>query len=161
MAYSAIADRICEAGRLGQKTGKGWYRYEPGSRQRLHDPEVDAILAAHRKEIGVPAREVSYAEIVSRLTLALANEAAHVLEEGIALRASDVDAVWVAGYGFPARRGGPLFHAASVGPEEAVRRVEAFTLGYRGDQWSVATRLSDWLRRANIPAKAGSRAVVA
>lgn len=148
MRYSAIADRICEAGRLGQKTGKGWYRYEPGSRRRLHDPEVDDILARHRQEIGVAPREVADEEIVSRLTLALANEAAHILDEGIALRASDVDAVWVAGYGFPAHRGGPLFHANRIGGEEALRRMEGFTHGYEGGQWNLARSLPTWCARA-------------
>lgn len=141
MAYSAIADKICEAGRLGQKTGKGWYRYELGSRKRLHDPEVDAILARHRKELNIPQRQVTSEEIVNRLVLALANEGAHILEEGIALRPSDVDAVWVAGYGFPAHRGGPLFHADSLGLPEVVRMITTFAGGYHGDQWAVAPLL--------------------
>jgi len=141
MVYSAIADKICEAGRLGQKTGKGWYRYEPGSRKRLPDPEVDAILERHRAELDIPRRQVSSEEIVSRLILALANEGAHILEEGIAVRASDVDAVWVAGYGFPAHRGGPLFHADTIGLSEVEKSIASFARGYQGDQWAVAPLL--------------------
>ncbi|NPC56932.1 3-hydroxyacyl-CoA dehydrogenase NAD-binding domain-containing protein [Caenimonas soli] len=143
MVYSAIADKICEAGRLGQKTGKGWYRYEAGSRKRLHDPEVDRLLAEHRAAIGVPQRAISSAEIVERLTFALANEGAAILEAGIALRASDIDIVWITGYGFPASKGGPQFNADAVGLPRVVERMEGFGRGYQGGQWSI----SPYLRR--------------
>jgi 3-hydroxyacyl-CoA dehydrogenase len=143
MVYSAIADKICEAGRLGQKTGKGWYRYEAGNRKRLHDPEVDQLLAQHRASIGVKQRVISPAEIVERLTFALANEGAAILDEGIALRASDIDIVWITGYGFPASKGGPQFNANAVGLPWVLERMKSFARGYQGDQWSI----SPYLRR--------------
>ena len=101
VAYSRIADRLCEQGRFGQKTGAGWYRYESGRRDALPDPAVDAIIAAYRAAIGVTPRKIDADEIVDRCILALVNEGARILEEGIAQRASDIDVVYVAGYGFP------------------------------------------------------------
>jgi len=141
MRYSAIADRICEQGRLGQKTGKGWYRYEAGSRKRLADPEVDRLLQEHRAAIGTGTRVIADEEIVQRLLFALANEGAALLAEGIALRASDIDAVWIHGYGFPAWRGGPMFHADRVGLSPVVEAIEGFRRGYAGDQWQLAPLL--------------------
>ncbi|HSV81467.1 MAG TPA: 3-hydroxyacyl-CoA dehydrogenase NAD-binding domain-containing protein [Ramlibacter sp.] len=143
MRYSAIADRICEQGRLGQKTGKGWYRYEPGSRKRLADPEVDRLLQEHRAAIGTTTRLIADEEIVQRLLFALANEGAALLAEGIALRASDIDAVWIHGYGFPAWRGGPMFHADRVGPSLVVEAIEGFRRGYAGDQWQLSPLLRE------------------
>jgi 3-hydroxyacyl-CoA dehydrogenase len=142
MRYPAIADRICELGRLGRKTGRGWYRYEAGSRQRIEDPDVLELLAQHRQSLGVAQREITAEEIVSRLTLALANEGAAVLDEGIALRASDIDAVWIHGYGFPATRGGPMYHAEHLGLGNAVDAIERFRHGYAGDQWQLAHLLA-------------------
>jgi 3-hydroxyacyl-CoA dehydrogenase len=141
MVYSRIADAICEAGRFGQKNGKGWYRYEPGNRARLDDPEVDELLASHRKSLGIAPREIPATEIVDRLLFALANEGAAILEEGIALRASDVDVVWMTGYGFPAYRGGPLYHADTAGLPKVLDRIDGFTRGYQGNQWSVSPLL--------------------
>src|SRR5438876_783159 len=115
MVYSKFADRICELGRFGQKTGKGFYRYEAGNRKPIPDPEVETLLQSYRKEIGVETRQVSDEEIVARCMYALANEGAYILEEGIALRASDIDMVYLTGYGFPPYRGGPMFHADRVG----------------------------------------------
>ncbi|HYF17983.1 MAG TPA: 3-hydroxyacyl-CoA dehydrogenase NAD-binding domain-containing protein [Ramlibacter sp.] len=138
MRYSAIADKVCELGRVGQKTGKGWYRYEAGSRKRIEDPEVLQLLDEHRRAIGVPVREITPQEIVSRLTLALANEGAAILEEGIALRACDIDAVWIHGYGFPATRGGPMYHAQQLGWPAVVDTIEGFQRGYAGDQWQLS-----------------------
>ena len=143
MRYSPIADRICEEGRLGQKTGKGWYRYEPGSRKRLPDPEVDRLLQEHRTAIGAKTRVIDDEEIVQRLLFALANEGAALLAEGIALRASDIDAVWTHGYGFPAWRGGPMFHADRVGLPQVVQAIEGFRGGYAGDQWELAAPLRE------------------
>jgi hypothetical protein len=100
--YSKVADKIAERGRFGQKTGKGWYLYEPGSRKPIPDPEVEHIIADYRKETGVKTRQISDDEIVERLIYALVNEGAYILEEGIALRASDIDMVYLTGYGFPA-----------------------------------------------------------
>jgi 3-hydroxyacyl-CoA dehydrogenase len=141
MVYSRIADRICEAGRLGQKTSRGWYRYEPGSRKRLHDPEVDQILHAYRTETGVAQRAVSDEEIVDRLLLALANEGAQILDEGVAQRASDIDVVYATGYGFPVTRGGPMHYANSLGLGEVLARIGKYQQGYQGSQWQPSPLL--------------------
>jgi 3-hydroxyacyl-CoA dehydrogenase len=103
------------AGRLGQKNGKGYYRYEPGDRTRHEDPEAIAILRAAAKRLGVAAREHTDQEILERCLYPLINEGIRILEEGVALRAGDIDVVWTAGYGFPRHRGGPLFHADLIG----------------------------------------------
>jgi 3-hydroxyacyl-CoA dehydrogenase len=141
MAYSKFADKVCELGRFGQKTGKGFYRYEPGNRKALPDPEVDALLEKYRRESGLLTRELFDEEIVERCIYALANEGARILEEGIALRASDVDMVYLAGYGFPAHRGGPMFYADTVGLDKVVAAIETFRKGYHGEQWQPAPLL--------------------
>jgi 3-hydroxyacyl-CoA dehydrogenase len=141
MVYSRIADRICEQGRFGQKTGKGYYRYEPGNRKPLPDPEVEQIISSYRKEIGVKPRTISDEEIVERLIYALVNEAAYILEEGIALRASDIDMVYLTGYGFPPFRGGPMFYADTVGLNKVLASIEKFQKGYQGGQWQPAPLL--------------------
>ena len=139
--YSKIADRICEQGRFGQKTGKGFYRYEAGNRKPIPDPDVDQILAAYRKEIGAKPRAISDQEIVERLIYALVNEGAHILEEGIALRASDIDMVYLTGYGFPPYRGGPMFYADTVGLDQVLNSIQSFQKGYQGAQWQPAPLL--------------------
>jgi 3-hydroxyacyl-CoA dehydrogenase len=143
--YSKIADRICEQGRFGQKTGKGFYKYETAgganARKPISDPDVDQILAAYRKEIGAKPRTISDQEIVERLIYALVNEGAHILEEGIALRASDIDMVYLTGYGFPPYRGGPMFYADTVGLSKVLSAIESFQKGYQGDQWKPAALL--------------------
>ncbi|WP_237173975.1 3-hydroxyacyl-CoA dehydrogenase NAD-binding domain-containing protein [Paracandidimonas lactea] len=111
--FSMVADKLCEAGRFGQKTSAGWYRYEPGNRKPVPDPEVAAIIDAYRREKGVTPRTVSDEEIVMRSLCALVNEGAKILEEGIALRASDIDVVYLNGYGYPAFCGGPMHYAAN------------------------------------------------
>jgi 3-hydroxyacyl-CoA dehydrogenase len=141
MVYSKFADKVCELGRYGQKTGKGFYRYEPGNRKPQPDPEVDALLEAYRKENGLKPREIPDKEIVERCIYALANEGARILEEGIALRASDVDMVYLAGYGFPAYRGGPMFYADTVGLDQVLVAIEGFRKGYNGSQWQPAPLL--------------------
>jgi 3-hydroxyacyl-CoA dehydrogenase len=103
------------AGRLGQKTGKGYYRYEPGDRTRHDDAEAIGILRSTAARLGVPAREHTDTEILERCLYPLINEGLRILEEGVAIRSGDVDVVWTSGYGFPRYRGGPLFHADSIG----------------------------------------------
>ena len=115
LRYSPIADRICELGRFGQKTGAGWYRYEPGNRAPVPDPVVKEIIVAAAAEAGIERRPVADEDIVPRCLYPLVNEGARILEEGIALRASDIDVVWMHGYGFPRYRGGPMFWADLVG----------------------------------------------
>jgi len=124
--YSAVADRLCEAGRYGQKTGEGWYRYEKGNRKPLHDPAVDAIIEKHRKDIGATARKIDDDEIVHRLMFALVNEGAKILEEGIAMRASDIDLIYLSGYGFPLHHGGPMLYADQYGLYNVVNRMAEF-----------------------------------
>ena len=113
--YSPIADRICEGGRFGQKTGAGWYRYEAGSRTPRPDPEIEALILGVSEELGFTRRPISDAEILERCMYPLVNEGAKILEEGLALRASDIDIIWIYGYGFPIWRGGPMFWADRVG----------------------------------------------
>jgi 3-hydroxyacyl-CoA dehydrogenase len=139
--YSRVADRVCELGRFGQKTGKGFYKYEPGSRKPLPDPEVQDIIEKYRSEIGVKPRQISDEEIVERCVYALANEGARILEEGIALRASDIDMVYLTGYGFPPYRGGPMFYADSVGLQKVLEAIQKFQTGYQGAQWQPAPLL--------------------
>ncbi len=141
LVYSRIADRVCEQGRFGQKTGKGFYKYEPGNRKPIPDPDVDSIINAYRKEINVKPRQVSDDEIVERCIYALVNEGAHILEEGIALRASDIDMVYLTGYGFPPYRGGPMFYADTIGLKKVLESIERFQKGYQGSQWKPAPLL--------------------
>jgi 3-hydroxyacyl-CoA dehydrogenase len=142
--YSRIADRLCELGRFGQKTGAGWYRYEPGRRDAIPDPAVDALIAAYRSEIGLQPRTIGDEEIVGRGVLALVNEGARLLEEGIALRASDIDVVYLAGYGFPRQRGGPMFHADTLGLYNVVRSMRRFAANPNADPafWEPAPLLA-------------------
>ena len=142
--YSKIADRICELGRFGQKTGAGWYRYEPGRRDAIPDPVVEEIVVAYRKELGLAPRRIPREEIVERALYALVNEGARIVEEGIALRASDVDMVYLTGYGFPLRRGGPMHHADQVGLFNVVRAMRRFAANPHGDPafWEPAPLLA-------------------
>ncbi|OGK76996.1 MAG: 3-hydroxyacyl-CoA dehydrogenase [Candidatus Rokubacteria bacterium GWC2_70_16] len=115
LRYSPIGDRICEMGRFGQKTGAGWYRYEKGSRAPIPDPEIEALILRTAKEQGIERRQISDDEILKRCMYPLINEGARILEEGKALRASDIDVIYIYGYGFPVYRGGPMFYADTVG----------------------------------------------
>ena len=144
VVYSHIADRLCELGRFGQKTGLGWYRYEPGRREAIPDPAVDELIAAYRREHGFTPRKIPEDEIVGRCIYALVNEGAQLLDEGIALRASDIDVVYLAGYGFPRFRGGPMFHADTVGLYNVVRSMRRFAANPHGDPgfWQPAALLA-------------------
>lgn len=124
--FSAVADRLCEAGRFGQKAGAGWYRYETGNRTPIMDPAVDKMIEDYRAEKGITARTYTDREIVERCVYALVNEGAKILEEGIALRASDIDVVYLSGYGFPLHRGGPMHYAQQVGLFNVVRSIRGF-----------------------------------
>jgi 3-hydroxyacyl-CoA dehydrogenase len=139
--YGKFADRIAEKGWYGQKSGRGWYRYEPGSRRPIADAELERMLADYRREMGHKTRPITDEEIVERCSYALANEGAHILEEGIALRASDIDMVYLTGYDFPPYRGGPMFYADSVGLDKVVAAIQRFQQGYQGDQWRPAPLL--------------------
>jgi 3-hydroxyacyl-CoA dehydrogenase len=139
--YSKVGDRIAELGRFGQKTGKGWYRYEAGNRKPIPDPEVEELIKKYRNDNNIKTRQISDEEIVERLIYALVNEAAYILEEGIALRASDIDMVYLTGYGFPAYRGGPMFYADTVGLAKVLAAIEKFRQGYMGEVWKPAPLL--------------------
>ena len=137
---SAVPDRLYELGRYGQKTGAGWYRYEPGSRTRTADSLVEEIAAEEAMLRGVTRRAVSDEEIIARIMTALANEGAQVLEEGFAARASDIDVVYVHGFGFPRHRGGPMFYADTVGLPVVLARVKQYRREL-GDYWRPAPLL--------------------
>ena len=124
--YCEIADRICELGRFGQKTGAGFYKYDAATRGRERDPEIEKLITDYSAEKGIVRREIPPGEVVERLMYALINEAAWILEEGIAQRASDIDVIYVNGYGVPAYLGGPMFYADQVGPAEVYKRVCEF-----------------------------------
>jgi 3-hydroxyacyl-CoA dehydrogenase len=144
MKYSRIADRLCEQGRFGQKTGLGWYRYEAGRRDAIPDPEVERMITDYSKEIGAKRRRIGDEEIVQRLIFALVNEGAAILHEGIASRASDIDMVYLTGYGFPIYRGGPMFYADEVGLYNVVAAMKRFAANPHGDPefWKPATLLA-------------------
>jgi 3-hydroxyacyl-CoA dehydrogenase len=126
MKYSKTADLLCEKGRFGQKVGKGWYDYVPGKREAIPNAEVVQMIEAHRQSLGITPRKISDEEIVQRLVFSLVNEAAHILEEGIANKASDIDVVYIFGYGFPVYRGGPLNYANEVGLFNVVQAMKRF-----------------------------------
>jgi 3-hydroxyacyl-CoA dehydrogenase len=138
-----IADRIVEAGRLGQKTNAGWYKYEPGDRTPRPDPEVARIIKETAAELGIQQRsDITDDEILKRLLFASVNEACKILEEGCALRASDVDVMWLHGFGFPRYRGGLMYWADTIGVREVYNQIASWHQRY-GDRW----RPSDYLRR--------------
>ena len=126
LRYSSIADRLYEMGRYGQKTGKGWFRYEEGSRAPIPDPEVEQLIVRTSEELGIERRDISDEEILERCLFALVNEGARVLDEGISERASDLDLIWIYGYGFPRYRGGPMFYADSVGVDHVYATMQRF-----------------------------------
>jgi 3-hydroxyacyl-CoA dehydrogenase len=137
---SAVPDRLYEMGRYGQKTGAGWYRYEPGSRTRIPDPTIDELAAEEAAKRGISRRVVSDDEIIARIMTALANEGAKVLEEGFTIRASDIDVVYVNGFGFPRHRGGPMFYADTIGLQTVLARVNEYRSQF-GDYWQPSPLL--------------------
>ena len=124
--YSKTADLLCEMGRFGQKTGAGWYDYVPGKRDAIASQLVGDMIEKHRRDIGVEPRKISDDEIVQRLVYSLVNEGAHILEDGIASKASDIDMVYLTGYGFPIHRGGPMLYADQVGLFNVVQSMNRF-----------------------------------
>lgn len=142
--YGAVHDRLADLGRLGQKTGRGVYRYAEGSRRAQPDPEVTALIASLAEDLGVGQREIDDKEILERCLFPLVNEGLRILEEGIALRASDIDVVWVYGYGFPAWRGGPLhWIEEAVGLPYLLERLRLYAtlLGNEYGYWTPAPLL--------------------
>ena len=144
LRYSKTADLLCELGRFGQKTGAGWYDYVPGKRDAIPSKLVEEMIARHRTELGITPRKISDEEIVQRLVFALVNEGARIVEEGIALRASDVDMVYLTGYGFPLFRGGPMCYADTVGLFNVVQAMKRFAKNPNDDAkfWEPAPLLA-------------------
>ena len=135
-----VADALCEMGRYGQKTGAGWYKYAEGSRAPIPDPEVEAMIVAESERRGIVRREIGAREIVERCMYQLVNEGAKILEEGIALRAGDIDVIYANGYGFPRWRGGPMFHADLVGQKNVYDAVSRYYDAF-GEAWRPAPLL--------------------
>ena len=144
MKYSKTADLLCEMGRFGQKVGKGWYDYQAGKRDAIPNKEVEDMVIKHRATIGMTPRKISDEEIVQRLVFSLVNEAAHILEDGIASKASDIDMVYITGYGFPIYRGGPMLYADQVGLFNVVQAMHRFATNPHDDAefWKPAPLLA-------------------
>ncbi|HWI80819.1 3-hydroxyacyl-CoA dehydrogenase NAD-binding domain-containing protein [Ramlibacter sp.] len=139
---AVVADKLCEAGRFGQKTGAGWYRYEAGKRDPIPDPLTEQLIADYRAANGITPRRIGDEEIVERCIYALVNEGARILEQGIAARASDIDLVYLNGYGYPAHRGGPMLYADTVGLPNVVRALKRFAAEPGADpSWQPAPLL--------------------
>jgi 3-hydroxyacyl-CoA dehydrogenase len=137
---SEVPDRLFEMGRYGQKTGAGWYKYEAGSRERIPDPIVDQLAAEAAARRGIARRKIDDDEILARITTALANEGARVLEDGFAIRAGDIDVIYCYGFGFPRHRGGPMFYAETIGLKTVLSRVHEYRARF-GDYWEPAPLL--------------------
>jgi len=144
MLYSRTADKLCELGRFGQKTGAGWYDYQAGKRDAIPSELVVKMIEDHRKELGITPRKISDEEIVQRLVFALVNEGAHILEDGISSRASDIDMVYITGYGFPMHRGGPMLYADQVGLFNVAQAMKRFQRNPHDDAkfWEPAPLLA-------------------
>ena len=138
--FPTVSDKLCAAGMLGQKTGAGYYRYEPGNRTPLENPELAPMLEAASREKGIERKALDEQYIIERTIYALVNEGAKILEEGIAQRSSDIDIIYLNGYGFPAFRGGPMFYADSVGLDKVLARVKELHARC-GDWWKPAPLL--------------------
>jgi 3-hydroxyacyl-CoA dehydrogenase len=139
--YSKISDLLCEKGRFGQKAGAGWYDYKPADRTAYPSKEVEELILRHSHTLNLRRRAITDDEMVGRLVFALVNEGAKILEERIAARASDIDVVYVNGYGFPLWRGGPMFYADTVGLYNVLRSIRHYAQGYQGQAWEPAPLL--------------------
>jgi 3-hydroxyacyl-CoA dehydrogenase len=137
---SEVPDRLFEMGRYGQKTGAGWYRYEPGSRTRIPDPLIEQLAQEAAARRGITRQPISDEEIIARIMTALANEGARVLEDGFAIRAGDIDVIYCYGFGYPRHRGGPMFYADTVGLSLVLSRVQEYRKRF-GDYWKPAPLL--------------------
>ena len=131
-------------GRFGQKTGAGWYDYQPGKRDAIPSPVVAEMIEAHRKAIGITPRKISDEEIVQRLVFSLVNEGAQILEDGIASKSGDIDMVYLTGYGFPIYRGGPMHYASELGLINVVQAMNRFAQNPNDDAqfWKPAPLLA-------------------
>ncbi|MDN7179494.1 3-hydroxyacyl-CoA dehydrogenase NAD-binding domain-containing protein [Caballeronia sp. SEWSISQ10-4 2] len=141
MQYSKTGDLLCEMGRFGQKTGAGWYDYKAGDRKAHPSQDVNEMIERHSRDLGLTRRKISDEEIVERLVYALVNEGAKILEAGIASKASDIDMVYLTGYGFPLFVGGPMLYADTVGLYNVLQAVRRYSTGYLGQAWLPAPLL--------------------
>jgi 3-hydroxyacyl-CoA dehydrogenase len=135
-----VADKLCEQGRYGQKTGSGWYRYAEGSRDPLSDPAVEQLIADCARAAGIERRPIDASEVVERTIYALVNEGARILDEGFAARAVDIDIIYINGYGFPAHRGGPMWYADIAGLPRVLERIRGFETQH-GSVWKPSELL--------------------
>ena len=144
LRYSKTADLLCELGRFGQKTGAGWYDYKPGKRDAIPSRLVEDMVAKHRQDQGITPRKISDQEIVERLVYSLVNEGARILEDRIASKASDIDMVYLTGYGFPIWRGGPMNYADQVGLFNVAESMKRFARNPNDDAqfWQPAPLLA-------------------
>jgi 3-hydroxyacyl-CoA dehydrogenase len=147
--YYRVADLLVEAGRLGQKSGRGSFLYPEGSRKPVRDPEVEAMVAAESERLNLKRRSVPDAEIEQRCLFALINEGARILAEGIASTPSDIDVIWCNGYGFPRFRGGPMFHADTLGLREVVEGIQELSHQHGVRDWTPAALLADLAKRGH------------
>jgi len=141
--YYRIADKLAESGRFGQKTNKGMYRYEPGSRVPIPDPEVQALIAREAESLNIEQREIDDQEIVERCIFALIVEGARILEDGISPRSSDIDVIWASGYGFPRHRGGPMHYADSIGVDRVYATLSEYRERFGPMYWEVPELLKE------------------
>jgi 3-hydroxyacyl-CoA dehydrogenase len=131
--HAVIEDALCEAGHFGRKTGKGYFRYDAGSRTPLPDPEVEKIILDSSSRAGINRRPIAQEEIVERMVYPMINEGARILEEGIATRPGDIDVIWVYGYGWPVWRGGPMYYADQLGLAHVADRLTFYADGSRDE----------------------------
>jgi 3-hydroxyacyl-CoA dehydrogenase len=136
--FYRVSDRLAELGRFGQKTGRGFYRYDGPGGERTPDPEVADLIRAEAERLGVAQRAVEAGEVVTRCVLALVNEGARILEEGIAEMPADIDVIWCNGYGFPRHRGGPMFHADTLGLAAVLESIRALAAAHGARYWEPA-----------------------
>ena len=147
--FYRVSDRLAELGRLGQKAGRGFYRYEGPDRKRRSDPEVLELIGSEARALGIARREVADTEIVERCIYALVNEGARILQEGVAANPADIDVIWCNGYGFPRHRGGPMFHADTVGLPAVLAAVRHYESEQGGRYWTPAPLLARLAERGS------------
>ncbi|MCP3989339.1 MAG: 3-hydroxyacyl-CoA dehydrogenase [Actinomycetia bacterium] len=140
---STVRELLCESGRRGQKNGRGYYTYDPETRASTPDPEVEQMIKDFAVSKGVDQRQVSDDEVLERCLYPMVNEGAKILDEGIAVRASDIDVVWINGYGWPVYHGGPMFWADTVGLDEVAAKINDYHERLGGDHWSPSPRLAE------------------
>jgi 3-hydroxyacyl-CoA dehydrogenase len=140
--FYRVSDRLAELGRFGQKSGRGFYRYDGPAGERTPDPEVAELIRAEADRLGIAQRSVQPGEVVTRCILALVNEGALVLDQGVADSPGDIDVIWCNGYGFPRHRGGPMFYADTVGPARVLESIRALALAHGERYWAPASLLT-------------------